>query len=300
MAAAALIELEGVDGSQWVLSGEGQGEQGVELGTSPTGIYDAPVSTEWVSSAFQYGATHVGTNWLKRDVVFGVNIFAISSASWEEVDSAWAQAWDYDADATLAITTDDGTRRLRLRMSQQMEHKVKRDPHLNQFSQVSMTCTAGIPWWVEDDITYSAITTTDTRSSGPATPQNPEKTETLWVPVINMTDRPMYVQWVLSAPGRWTLPDFSWRDDEFRARTVTLPTLSAGQDLSVDTDPMEELITAADGSSVWARMGGKQFLHAVPKRTGRTLVPVTVTGTPPGAVVTVRCPQNWSRPWGLH
>lgn len=43
--AAALIEVEGIDGSHWVICGEGQGGEGVELGTSPTGLYDTPVQT---------------------------------------------------------------------------------------------------------------------------------------------------------------------------------------------------------------------------------------------------------------
>ncbi|WP_306358704.1 MULTISPECIES: phage tail protein [unclassified Nocardia] len=292
MADPAVIEVTGVDGSRWVLSGQGQGEQGVELATSPTGLYDAPVTTQWVSSAFQYGATHVGTDWLKRDVVFSVNVFATASASWEEVDSAWRLAWDYDRDATLSISTEYGTRRLRLRMSEQPNHQVERDPRLSGTSRITMTTTAGVPWWIEDDITYTAVSTVDTRDEGVS--------ETLWLPVSNPTDRPMWLRWACTAPGVWTLPDFSWKPDEYAARTVTMPTLAAGQAITVDTDPMEELVVAADGSSVWARMGGVLFLHAVPPRTAETLVPVTVSGAAAGAAVQVRCPRNWSRPWGLR
>ncbi|MCM6774661.1 phage tail protein [Nocardia sp. CDC159] len=292
MAQAATIEVEGVDGSHWVLAGPGQGREGVELGTTPTGLYDAPVTTIWNSTAFQIGATYGGANWQKRDVVFGVNVYETGSDSWETVDSAWRKAWAYDRDSKLIVTTEFGARTLHLRMSQQPEFKPLRDPHLKRWGQVTMTCTAGIPWWVEDDVTATAVSTIDTRPEG--------KSETLRLPVSNPTDQPLWLRWVATAPGLWTLPDFSWADDKNKARVITLPPLAAGQDITVDTDPMEEMIVAADSSSVWARMGGKMFLHSVPPWTPETELPVTVEGAPPGATIQVRCPRSWSRPWGLQ
>ncbi|MFC4374922.1 phage tail protein [Nocardia halotolerans] len=292
MAEAALIEVEGVDGSWWTLSGAGQGTEGVELGTTPVGLYDAPVTTIWNSSAFQIGASYGGANWLKRDVVFGVNIFETDSATWEAVDSAWRKAWAYDRDTKLTVTTEYGSRSLHLRLAQQPDFKSAKDPHLKRWGQVTMTCTAGLPWWVEEDVTASAVSTTDTTGAGAS--------ETMWLPVSNPTDQPLWLKWVVTAPGTWTLPDFSWADDENEDRVITLPVLAAGQDATVDTDPMEEMIVAADRSSLWARMNGVLFLHPVPAWTPETLVPVTVRGATPGAAVQVRCPRNWSRPWGLQ
>ncbi|QIS16592.1 phage tail protein [Nocardia arthritidis] len=292
MAEAALIEVEGVDGSHWTLSGAGQAAEGVELASAPTGLYDAPVKTIWNSSAFQIGATYGGTNWQKRDVVFGVNIYETDSASWESVDSAWRKAWAYDRDSKLTITTEFGSRTLRLRLSEQPEFKPKIDPHVKRWANIVMTCTAGVPWWVEEDVTATAVTSTDTRPDGTS--------ETLWLPVSNPTDQPMWLRWVATAPGSWTLPDFSWKNDSFRNRVITMPTLVAGQDITVDTDPLQEMVVAADNSSVWARMNGKLFLHSVPAWTPQTKLPVTVKGAPPGAKVQVRCPRNWSRPWGLQ
>jgi hypothetical protein len=289
---AALIEVVGVDGSSWTLSGTGQGEQGVELATAPTGLYDAPVTTFWNSSAYQPGATYGGASWQKRDVAFAVNVHATETLSWESVDSAWRKAWAYDRDTELVVTTQFGTRRLFLRLSEQPEFETERDPHLKRWAKVTMTCTAGVPWWVEDDVTVTAVSSTDTTAAGVS--------ETLWLPVSNPTDRPMWLRWVASAPGVWTLPDFSFAADEFADRVITLPSLSVGQDITVDTDPLEEMVVAANGSSVWARMNGKVFLHSVPPWTPETQLPVTVSGAPAGATVQVRCPRNWSRPWGLQ
>ncbi|MGW6623693.1 phage tail protein [Nocardia sp. NPDC055002] len=292
MSTAALIEVEGVDGSLWTLSGAGQGREGVELGTSPTGLYDAPVKTIWNSSAFQIGATFGGATWQKRDVVFGVNVFGTQSSNWESTDSAWRKAWAYDRDSKLIVTTEYGSRTLRLRLSEQPEFKPKRDPHSKGWSQVTMTCTAGVPWWIEDDVTATAASTIDTRPDGAS--------ETLWVSVSNPTDQPMWLRWVASAPGVWTLPDFSWKEDNAANRVITMPTLTNGQDITVDTDPMQEMVVAADNSSVWARMNGRMFVHSVPPWTPEVQVPVTVKGAPAGAIVQVRCPRNWSRPWGLQ
>lgn len=293
MTEAALIELDGVDGSHWILSGPGYGSEGVEFATSPSGIYDAPVTVPWNSSAYQPGATPGHPTWLKRDVTFSVNIFRTEYNSWQEVDSAWRKAWSYLQDSTLSITTESGTRRLKLRMTQQPEFKPANDPHIKQWGRITMMCTAGVPWWTEDDVIGTDETVTDTTSSG---------TETLWVPVENPTDQELYLRWVLpaaSANTQWTVPDFSWKDDENANRAIELPTQTTGQHLTIDTDPMEEMIVCADGSQFWARMNGRMFEFPVPAYTPRTLLPVQVSGVPVGTKVMVRCPRNWSRPWGL-
>ncbi len=289
---AAMITVTGVDGSQWTIAGQGRGREGVELATAPSGLYDAPVTTIWNQTAFQAGSSFGGYRTNKRDVVFAVNIFQTAGQSWESVDSAWRKAWAYDRDATLTITTDYGTRSLALRMSEQPDFKPEKDPHLKSWGKVVMTCTAGNPWWVESDVTSSWTAAVDTTGG---------RIESGTVTVSNPTDQPMWLKWVCSAPGKWTLPDFSWIPGDSHAnRVITLPQVAAKQDLTVDTDPMEEMIVAADRSQVWAQMNGVSFLHSVPPYTPATSVPVSVTFAPVRASVLVVQPRNWSRPWGLQ
>ncbi|MGK8554394.1 phage tail protein [Nocardia gipuzkoensis] len=289
---AAMIMVTGVDGSQWTIAGQGRGREGVELATSPSGLYDAPVTTIWNQSAFQIGSSFGGFRTNKRDVVFAVNIFQTSGRSWEAVDSAWRKAWAYDRDSTLTITTDYGTRSLSLRMSEQPDFKPDKDPHLKMWGKVVMTCTAGNPWWVESDVTTTWTSTIDTTGG---------QIQAGTVTIANPTDQQMWLKWVCSAPGKWTVPDFSWTPgDDHAARVVTLPRTATAQDLTVDTDPMEEMIVAADKSQIWALMNGVSFLHPVPPYTPATAVPVSVTGAPTGASVLVVQPRNWSRPWGLQ
>lgn len=291
MASPATIELVGVDGSRWTLSGPGQGFEGVELATNPIGLYDAPVTTIWNSTAFQIGATFGGYRTNKRDVVFQVNVFAASGISWEEADSAWRKAWAYDRDCTLIITTDFGSRRLKLRMSEQPDIKTKRDPHINEISVVTMTCTAGDPYWYEDDVVSSWVSTVDTRGGG---------SQSGTVTVSNPTDLQIWLKWVLKSPGRWTVPDFSWQSDEWANRRILLPTQAAGEDVVINTDPMEDQAVALNGAQFWARMNGVSFLFPVPPYTKPTALPVTVTGAAAGTGIQLRCPRPWSRPWGLH
>ncbi|MFD3511229.1 phage tail protein [Nocardia sp. NPDC058666] len=293
----ALITITGVDGSTWTISGQGRGREGVDLGTAPSGLYDAPVTTIWNQTAFQNGATYGGYSTNRREVVFGVNIFEKAGRSWESVDSAWRKAWAYDADSIMTVTTDYGSRSLALRMSQQPDFKPNKDPHLNLWGQVTMTCTAGVPWWVEEPATSTWVSTISTTNG---------TTQSGTVTVANPTDQPMHLQWVCSAPGRWTLPDFSFgnnyhdRAEEDADRVVVLPNTVAGQDLVVDTDPARETLVAADRSQMWALMGGRGFEYMIPPYTPATVLPVKVTGAPAGASVMVVQPRNWSRPWGLQ
>ncbi len=290
---AAMITVTGVDGSVWTIAGQGSGREGVDLATSPSGLYDAPVTTIWNQSAFQIGSSFGGYRTNKRDVVFAVNVFEAAGRTWEGVDSAWRKAWAYDRDSTLTITTDFGTRSLKLRMSEQPDFKPDKDPHLRRQGKVVMTCVAGNPWWVESDVTSAWTSTMNTTGA------NVSQQGT--VSIANPTDQPMWLKWVCSAPGKWTLPDFSWGAvDRDEARVITLPMTSAGQDLTVDTDPMEEMIVAANSSQIWALMNGVSFLYPVPAYTPATDVPVKVSGAPTGASVMVVQPRNWSRPWGLQ
>lgn len=293
----AMIQLQGVDNSLWTLAGPGRGQEGAELGTSPSGLYDAPVSTIWNASAFQIGSTFAGYKINKRDLVFSVNLFELPGRSWQSIDSAWRKAWRYDQDSQLIVTTESGTRTLNLRLSEQPSMATVHDPHLKQWASVTMTCTAGVPWWVETDTTSSWVCPTSTLNGSIA-----------WgsLPVENPTDQDMYLKWVGSAPAQWSLPDFSWGNNYYgRAtadaeRMITLPKTTAGQDLTVDTDPLAEMIIAANGDLMWPLMNGVSFEYQVPPYTPSTSVPVAVTFAPAGASVMCVQPRNWSRPWGLQ
>ena len=277
----ARIEVEGVDGSTWVLNGPGAGREGVHLGESPDGIYDAPVRTLWQQGAFQEGATPNGARWDARDIVFTAMIQGVEGRSWQDVDSQWRRAWSYTADSIMRVSTESGTRELKLRMFESPKFTPDVDPRVNEFGEVVMTCRAGDPFWREQPDTQ---TVTAAGSSG-----------TEHVTVFNPTDKEMWLRWVLSAGSRWTLPDFDFAGGQ---RTVTMPTAYTSRDVLVDTHPLREQIVISDWANAWEAMGGVQLLHPVPPYTPPTDVPVSWTGSG-GALMLVQ-DRRWSRPWGLE
>lgn len=277
----ATVEVEGVDGSVWRLHGPGAGREGVRLGTSPEGLYDAPVRTLWQQGAFQEGSTPNGVRWDARDVVFVALVQPRGSRSWQDVDSAWRRAWSYTADSILRVTTPSGTRELKLRMFEAPKFTPETDPRINAFGEVVMTCRAGDPFWREQP-DKQAVTASG--ASG-----------TEYLRVVNPTDKEMWLRWVLSPGSRWTVPDFDFSGG---SRTVTMPTAYTSRDVLIDTHPLREQIVVPDWANAWEAMGGVTLLHPVPPYTPPTDVPVSWTGAG-GSLMLVQ-DRRWSRPWGLE
>ncbi len=301
----AKVEIFGCDGSYFCLAGEGQGTEGVYLSTNPRGFYDAPVSTIWKSSAFQIGGSYRGKRINQREIVFGVEILGDSSEEWEENDSRWRKAWDYEIDpwdpagsqTRMRITTErSGPRDLLLQLSENPDFASDKDPRLTGHGTVPMTAIAGQPMWFQEDELDGWKLESGTSGAGTVTISNP-------------TDQPMLIKWIVTAPGTWTLPDFSWVGRKYErvpggkypTRTVKLPALSASEGgATVDLDPMKLMVRDVNNTNLLGRMGGRFFLHKIPPYTPETLLPVSVTGAAPGAGVVLRQPRHWSRPWGLE
>ncbi|RBO87960.1 hypothetical protein [Nocardia puris] len=290
--ARTLVEVEGCDGSRFVISGVGMGAQGVWLGTDVAGIYDAPVRTIYGSHSSQIGSTYYARRNLQRDIVFGVTVGNTTGRTWGQADSAWRKAWSYDRDTRLWITTEDSRRHLRLRLGEQPAFEPERDPHMTKVERVVMTCVAGDPWWYEEPVT-DAFVATGPESQGAVTVSNP-------------TDVEIWLEWIVQGPGRWVLPDFSWGDNRFRRaeedrhRRISLPMARADQVFWVQSDPFADQLRDMNGSQVWSLMNGVAFLYPVPPWTPETELPVSVTDAEEGAGLQVRCPRTWSRPWGLQ
>lgn len=68
----------------------------------------------------------------------------------------------------------------------------------------------------------------------------------------------------------------------------------------IDADPRVEQVISESGSTLWGRMNGVRFRNPIPPWTESKTFSVTVSGCPPGQMVTLRLPRPWSRPWGLE
>ena len=285
---AVKYELWGVDGSYWCLSGPGAGRQGVTLNPKIQGFYDAPVKTLWVTGPF--GQNYRGKRYQRRDMVFGVAIFDRGVETWHTIDSRWRQAWDYDQECTMACTSSDGTRTIKLRLQEAPQAYGDKDPHLLHDEVVVMTVSAEVPFWEMPAREYVG-----TVPSG--------SDFVLTFPIHNDGDIPVWEKWVLTGGCDYILPDFSWGNDMYSrgaqdlGRTVPLPELTEFENVTVDSDPRFQTIIAENESPVQNRWAGNDLLYPIMPGKKEDNYPLRISNAAAGAEVKLIVPRWFSRPW---
>lgn len=330
MTQAVKIELVGADGTTYNISGPGMGEQGVELDVDPEGlISEAPISQIWQQSAFQEGATYIGTSVEPIDLVLGFHVYDYKDKygvyhPWEEVESKFHRALHERKPAKLRYTPANGpARALDIIKLKATETKSKHDPHLNQYSHVITTVRAPFPYWRGQTIIYTE------RIDAPSA--------NVTFTVSNPTDTYLWPKWTVTAPGMWLLPDYDFEQlpdtkitvnklrqvintlelmtgttpeqleqhpsvielvKEPETRTVRTPFLLDGQDLTIDTYPRNETYVARDKSNIAALMQGIDFMRPIPPHTPETtLAAGLVRGTPTGNLIRLTLDRYWKRPY---
>lgn len=271
------VWVEGVDGSEWHVSGENSGGQGVRLMDEFVGLLDTPASTLWTSGANQIGGSFQAVRFDAREVTLSFLISDSDSSTknplqWQSVDSRWRRAWSYQEDSTLVVLSSSGRRELRLRLNKTPEHKLGKGGQFRGVSTILMSLMAGNPLWRSED------ETTTWRFDG-----------VNWVgeiPISNPTDMPMHLVWTLTGPASFILPDHSFEDREgwpgyeHQDRRIVLPHQPPGVDVVVDTNPEVEQVVALDRPAWWAKMNGQMFMYSVPPWTEETLLPIAVNPLP--------------------
>ena len=276
------VSLHGADGSIWNISGPRSAHSPVVMVEGSVGdLFDAPATTHFKPRAGQAGTTYRGFRMEERNIVLRVLIYADSSTEWARVDSDFRRALDYDKQAELVVrSTMSGERRLKVRLGEAPSYQWDKDPHYYAASLVEFVVTAEDPFWYSahehDEFVFDGLNW----YGGTVTVSNPG-------------DVPTWPKWVLTAPAKFILPDVSFRDDDEKDRTIVLPFQPLGREVLVDTDPLEELITANDNTLLWAEMGGQFFQNPIPPRTPPTQIPVAVDPLPNLPVV---LPPGW-REW---
>ncbi|QXO14258.1 minor tail protein [Mycobacterium phage Chaser] len=280
------IELIGRDGSHWVLSGPGMGQQGVTLNPNLQQFYDAPVKTLYVPGPF--GEEYAGKRVQRREIVFSVQAYDEDPDTWSTVDSLWRWAWDYDEESELRVTTSDGTRFLKVRLMEEPKPYYEKDPHITADNPIVMTVTATFPYWQDEpeELIWTTLSTEDMTR----------------FPVRNDGDVPVWLKWTLTAPGLWILPDFSWGNDMYSrgredlGRTVAMPELVAGEHVSVDSDPRVQTLIAVNGMPTQNRWKGNDLLYPLMPGKGAE-IPVQLKNAPEGGACKLTRPRWYSRPW---
>ena len=259
-----VVELEGVNGEWFTLAGANAGDKGVYLATGVSGLFDPPVKAIYEEPGNYPGARYLSHRVLRRDLIFAVHILNDQgTGSWLSRDSEWRKAWAFDKDCKIHVTTaESGTRYLKVRLFESMEVDTETDPNGRSLTTAKMMTVAGDPFWYQDDVVYTATTATNT-TFDPAPlpwpwPSASIPTETLTITVdpadgrggLNPTDQYIFPKWTvpgstyppaepyvpglpwLGAPASratiWTLPDYSFEDEEQANRRVKLPGLIGG------------------------------------------------------------------------
>lgn len=334
MAKAAKITIIGADGSEWVVSGPGMGKQGVELDVAPEGLTDeAPIKQIWQQSAFQEGATLLGTSIEPIDMVLGFHVFDYTDDNgiyhpWREVETKFQRALHHSKPAKIIISgVGEFPRSLEVVKLESNVSKNRHDPRLNQYSLVTATLRAPFPYWGGLTMQYNF-------KLSPGSSVN--------IRFNNRTDTYMWPKWTVTAPGIWLLSDYDFEGpakppkkvqshlkaaiDELLGkdpnrietdprlialmekqpqRTVRTPYLQKGQDLVIDTYPRHETYVAADGSNIAGRMQGVDFINGIPPYTQDVTLHATYIGSNldfvnnrlPDGLVRIETTEYWKRPY---
>jgi hypothetical protein len=291
------IEVYGCDGSYWYISGPDiPDEAGVTLNPKLTGAIDAPVRTLWLAGAF--GQEAQGYRWERRDIIFAVQTFAQDPETWMTVDSEWRNAFDYVKETKIAYTTSSGTRWINVRMleepkSYEGDTDNGKSPFLTCDSTIVMTVAAELPFYMGDTDIYEwelepGRSFADTR-----------------IRINNDCDVPVWPRWTLTGGAIWTLPDFSWRSEEYSrgaedvGRMVDLPELTVNENVVVDSDPRKQTIISSNMANVQGRWKGNDLIYPIAPGASED-IPVSVRGVtnPEGLALRLEIPKWYTRPWG--
>lgn len=289
----AKIEILGVHGEHFAISGPGAGDQGVFLQPKLSGMIDAPVKSLWIPSSF--GQEFVDFKWQRRDVVFTVFIEADDGdpRRWEAIDSKWRNAFDYVQETTIRFTLGGQWRDLKVRIleepkaysSGQWEGK---DPRLYAASTVVMTLAAEMPFFVgpSDFYDWDGVT-----ASGRTSIQ------------LNVDcDVPVWPKWTLTDQATWRLPDFSWGSQIFGTgiqdlgRVVQLPFLPKGAGCVADSDPRKQTLLAQNRINLQGLWKGQDLLYPIAGGT-YSEIPVAIADAVDGWRLQLEVPKWYTRPW---
>lgn len=290
----AAIDVFGVHGEFFRISGPGAGLQGVQLMPRLKGMIDAPAKSLWIPSSF--GQQFVDFKWQRREVVFTVNIFDEEGdpAVWESIDSKWRFAFDWVHETTIRFSLGGNYRDLKVRLLEEPKAYTEgewegKDPHLYACSTVVMTLAAELPFFVGPSDFYDWDGST---TSGREEIQ------------LNVDcDVPVWPKWTLTDRATWRLPDFSWGSQEFGSglqdlgRVVQLPYLPLGAGCVADSDPRKQTLLAANRMNLQGLWRGQDLLYPIQGGTYDT-IPVSVADCSAGWRMQLEVPKWYTRPWG--
>lgn len=305
------IDIEGCNGEWWPVAGPKQWTRGAALadedeGTDFDGMYDAPFTAIYNSTAFEVGATYGGIREDKYDFILAVHVVSTPEMRWRTVDSEFRLAFSAKRDTKIWVKAGGSRRYLPVRLGAKPKIKAVNDPSSEQYGLILLPLVGAYPRWMGEDAVSTFITETDTTD-----PESDPETGYVWMSNPLPEDYEIWPEWRIQAAAEGmvvTLPDYShgWeeydRAEEDALLKLVLAPLLEGEHLLVRSDKMAfggQFVSNLD-TQFHARMNGRRLNYPLPGRTPRAQYPVTVTGAPIGTKIQVRCSRPWPRPWGLE
>lgn len=304
------LQLIGVDGSVWDVSGPRAGHQGVEmLPKTKRLLSDTPAKTFWIKSGS--GQKYQSFQYQRRDPLFGFATFGRTPDGWADIDSRFRAALGYyDDEFTIKATTqpDNTTRTLAIRLLDNPTSWESdwegHEPFTRTTSTVMVDGACQIPHWTGEVETRSWTVLSGQISGGNAAST---------IRVGNPGDVPIFPRWLGDAPpsgtATWRIADYSWGQEADFGRppladvTHIVPVLPngvvPGEDWQIDTDDDNEYIVAANGSPLWTRTRGQFAFYPIAAKTPATDVPVSLTGAAVGMTITIEMDRYFTRAWGV-
>lgn len=277
-AAPRVVELDGVNGSEWTLHGEGmpiaRGEAGVFL-SSFRGIYHpqrVPMSQE---PAFYPGAIPGDPKTSPQKIDLQLVTHAPDPLAWEAIEQEWWAAVNDEEDATLRVWNRAHTtyRTMPVRVETYPDDSMDYEPGTEWPWALPMIAYS--PGWRGQTIKSEFDSTTDTT-----------------ITIGNPGDLPVWVEFALSNTGveQWTVPD------GISGESITLEVFPAELgELVVNSDPFTLQLDSVNESQIAASLLGLRWRHPIPPNTPPTEVPISVTGGPGEAAAYVT--PMYRRPW---
>lgn len=301
------IFVDGVNGDSCCISPPGF-SWGPELAPSSTGLFDMPLQTSWGSWA--YGQFFQSWKPKRRDVVWTVHIkdpetglrIDQDADLWHTIYSRWRAMFSPDAESTVRYVSVDGQRQLGLRTldtpkSFSTQNFEGRDPHLFSYGSLVQTQAAELPFYVGKPDTYVY----EIPGSGD-----------FWfnLPYFNPSTVDIWPEWELTGGATWVLPDLSFGNECYgrgvadRGKTVPIPNLLPGEDVTVMTRPDMEWILSIWETPVVNRSPGLRHEYPIPPGKGSADSDPTNAGcvvravdVVNGAVCVLTLPRWYSEPF---
>ncbi|WP_010540372.1 hypothetical protein [Dietzia alimentaria] len=280
----SITEIEGPDGMVWPVHGRGAGSMGVAMTEDSHKNLDVPVVTRWSQSANEPGAKLRKVLFEPTDMELVFVATDTAQRSVAAVDSEFRRAFDYKRETIVrTISPLSGARELRVVMRESPTKHDRFDMHGTKVTVTKFPVRAGMPFWAGQP-EVAAVKASGGSGTG-------------YLEMHNPTDLPMYPRWVLQAGARWEVPDFDFAGDN---RVVGMPPEYTGHEVSIHTNPVEQMIRIAGWKNAQEAMRGILFDNVVPAHTPPTLVPVSWRNNTGSPVASVFMDRFWTRPWGME